>query len=82
MDTIMAKKCGCGKWFLNVPSNARVSRDPALGGVYWECTCGSTLFVPMRKLKANTEGAIQLRPLLFWALGVAILRIIGWHLAA
>lgn len=43
------KTCGCGNHYEEVPSFAKYSPDPWLGGYYWECVCGSTLFVPDRK---------------------------------
>lgn len=47
------KKCNCcGNLYIQIPSGARFldNCDP-LGGWYWECSCGSTLFVPAKDLK-------------------------------
>lgn len=51
MPIQIEKTCSCGKRHTEVPKTARVSHDPGLGGLYWECSCGSTLYVPLRVLK-------------------------------
>ena len=45
--TSMSKTCTCGKHFESIPKNARFhSSDDEFEGWYWDCSCGSTLFVP------------------------------------
>ena len=45
------KTCSCGAVFSGVPPDARIQNtgDP-LDGHYWECECGSTLFVPLSRV--------------------------------
>lgn len=46
------KVCGsCGKTFVRLPRGARYQQDPFLGGYYWECKCGSTLYTKEGNLK-------------------------------
>lgn len=42
------KRCTCcGHRFERIPEDARFHDDNSpLRGFYWECRCGSTLFVP------------------------------------
>jgi hypothetical protein len=65
----MKKTCTCCKLVQEIPFTARILRDDSLAGAYWECDneeCGSTLFVPMKKIlqervvssrRASSEGA-------------------------
>lgn len=41
------KVCACcSRSFESVPNDAEFLVDPDLGGFYWNCSCGTTLFVP------------------------------------
>jgi hypothetical protein len=52
-------KCQCGHT-QPIPDSARVSDDPWMGGIYFECkgillngqVCNSTIFIPARKKAA------------------------------
>ena len=48
-----AKRCGCcGSVHLAPPADARIAdMGDAFDGLYWECACGSTLFLPARKIQ-------------------------------
>jgi hypothetical protein len=42
------KACGtCTRVFDRVPDQFKFLGDPGLGGFYWECRCGSTLYHPL-----------------------------------
>ncbi len=40
------RECSCGRIHESVPNTARLGGDGLLRGLYFECPCGSTLFVP------------------------------------
>lgn len=41
------KVCSCcSRSFESVPNDAELFDDPGLGGFYWNCSCGTTLYVP------------------------------------
>lgn len=48
----MNKICArCQKVWTKVPETARVMcEDDVFDGSYWECDCGTTLFVPAKKI--------------------------------
>lgn len=41
----------CGKAHGFIPDNARELKDDALAGIYWECECKSTQFIPASKIE-------------------------------
>lgn len=42
-------KCGCGKVYERTTDDVKVSHDKAFGGLYWNCECKSTMFVPSKE---------------------------------
>ena len=47
---IINKTCSCGKKWLHLPETARTQfSSDELAGHYFECDCGSTLFIPFEK---------------------------------
>jgi hypothetical protein len=44
--------CSCGKHHPLIPTHARYLADDELSGWYWECTCGSTLFLQDKRRAA------------------------------
>lgn len=62
----MIKQCACGQTFDAIPSDARFSPDPWLGGYYWDCPCGSTQFVKSPappSPRSVTEPSVDAAPL-------------------
>lgn len=41
--------CSCGKVHETIPASAVYQDDPYMGGWYFNCTCGSTMFVQVEK---------------------------------
>lgn len=42
------KKCTCGKEYTKIPKDAKiVIVGDALDGAYWNCSCNSTLYLPV-----------------------------------
>lgn len=55
------RTCSCGRVHDIIPATARYQKsalegDP-LAGWYWECECGTTLFIPEKNLKTYIEAA-------------------------
>lgn len=50
------KKCSCGAMYPAQPPRATVHREPSgyFSGHYWNCTCGTTLFV--RAPRSDPDG--------------------------
>jgi hypothetical protein len=47
------KRCACGIIYKGVPSFADLhASGDDLAGFYWNCACGSTLFLPWRTTRA------------------------------
>lgn len=57
MKTIKVCNC-CNNEFNKIPENAKYSDDKELGGAYWNCDCGSTMFIPNKKLVTH-DGYIK-----------------------
>lgn len=54
-----SKLCSCGRVHTVVPLEARLQLNAGeLTGYYWECTCGSTLFVALEPARAS-EGEVE-----------------------
>lgn len=48
----MMKTCSCGRTHTEPPKDARVQNTgDAFDGIYWECSCGSTIFFPRKKIE-------------------------------
>ena len=46
----MTKACACGRIHREIPSGATTFESgDELAGTYWNCACGSTLFLPKRR---------------------------------
>lgn len=46
------RQCSCGKPHLKIPENAKFhDSDDSFAGYYFNCSCGSTIFVPKEKVK-------------------------------
>lgn len=51
-----APLCSCGRAILGVPHKHRVQRsNDVFAGIYFECECGSTIFVPEPKPKSESD---------------------------
>ena len=46
------KKCSCGKPKIR-PENTTLFQCEKLGGWYWDCVCGSTLYEPLPSIKTK-----------------------------
>lgn len=44
------KICSCGREFHSMPAKAKYNPAEGLRGWFWECSCNSTLYVPIRWL--------------------------------
>ena len=51
------KTCSCGRVHQELPEKFEVLHDEDLGGIYFDCECGSTLVVPFRSLEKEKEAA-------------------------
>lgn len=62
-DMAIDKKCGCcGLDYLALPAQAKLFLDPEdnrLSGYYWDCTCRSTLFVPLLEESCRVDEATR-----------------------
>lgn len=46
------KKCSCGIEYTKLPDdNKFVHYNDPMDGIYFNCTCGSTCFIPIAKIK-------------------------------
>lgn len=49
-----AKRCSCcGKLHTHTSGDLQVSYDETFNGVYWNCECKSTLFVPLTGIASD-----------------------------
>lgn len=54
----MRKVCPhCQKIYAVIPPQAKHFIDPDVGGYYWECDCGTTLYVPEGEVEKNDARA-------------------------
>ncbi len=45
------KKCGCSRCYYKIPYHAlKIQQGDELDGHYWNCECGSTLFIPLKEV--------------------------------
>ena len=50
------KKCSCGVIHCHIPFDARIKDSgTSLDGAYFECVCGSTLFISKKKMEEHVE---------------------------
>lgn len=52
------KTCSCGFEHKDLPPTTKYGGDDAFKGFYFNCQCGSTLFVPEATEKARVESLI------------------------
>lgn len=71
------KYCGnCGQVHNRIPSSARaLSKGDPLDGLYWECTCGSTVFLSDEQIEHSARKLFDLNNAL--AKAAALFVIIG-----
>lgn len=58
MNTEINKTCSCGKPHPTLPLDAKFFRDEEsspLSGYYWNCECGSTMFLSIRSIYKDAE---------------------------
>lgn len=56
----MIKECKCGIGYDKIPYTSKLNIDGHADGWFWNCSCGSTLFMPLAKaLKANARYVIE-----------------------
>lgn len=47
----------CHKKHDSIPAHAKHFIDPDVGGYYWECDCGTTMFIPESEVDKNDAHA-------------------------
>jgi hypothetical protein len=53
------KTCACGAEHKDLPPTTKYHSDDAFAGFYFNCQCGSTLFVPEALEKARVEALLN-----------------------
>jgi hypothetical protein len=53
IDLEINKVCSCGKVWHHLPPTFTVFIDEFFGGVYFDCVCKSTIWVPWVKIKQD-----------------------------
>lgn len=54
------KKCACGLEHFEIPADATwVAEKNSFPGVYWNCHCGSTLFLPASRFPQHIDAILR-----------------------